>query len=194
MLREAIKTLWDLLEPARNGKPEAVRTPAKRASRAVRPPRRASRRERAQDRYDRVVRDMLAKYNVRVRRWRRSMSGCAWTVEYRDGTVVRLIESPRPTGPMSAAIFLHEIGHHALGVGSIKPRCLEEYHAWKFAIDQMEALGLGVTEAVRRRMHRSLHYAIGKAARRKLKALPAELEPFLAEPPPRATRRTRGTK
>ena len=121
---------------------------------------------------------MLAKYGVRVRRWRTSMSGIAWEVVYHDGKVNRLIESPRPKGPMSAAVFLHEIGHHAIGFGVYRPRCLEEYHAWVFSVTQMESLGLNVTDAVRKRMHESLRYAVGKARRRGLKALPGELAAY----------------
>lgn len=131
-----------------------------------------------QDRYDEVVRQMLAKYDVRVRKWRTSSSGVAWMVQYRDGRIQRLIESPKPKGPMSIAIFLHEIGHHAIGLGAFKPRCLEEYHAWKFSLDRMAELDLNITDAVRTRMRRSLEYAVRKAVRRGIKNLPPELEPY----------------
>jgi len=124
---------------------------------------------------------MLARYGVRVRRWRKSLSGLAWQVEYRDGRIQRLIESPEPKTPLSMAIFLHEIGHHAIGLARHKPRCLEEYLAWKFSLDQMEALGLPVTDRVRQRVHRSLRYAVSKARRRGLRELPPELLPY-AEP------------
>lgn len=134
-----------------------------------------------QERYDRVTEQMLERYGVRVRRWRSGMSGVAWQVRYKDGRVARLIEAPRPKGPMSAAVFLHEIGHHAIGFGAYRPRCLEEYHAWAFAVRAMEEQGLNVTEAVRRRMHRSLHYAIGKARRRGLQRVPEELAPYVRE-------------
>jgi hypothetical protein len=130
------------------------------------------------ERYDAMTRDMLQLHGVRVRRWRTSMSGIAWQIRYKDGRVTKLIESPRPKGPMSAAVFLHEIGHHAIGFNVYKPRCLEEYHAWFFSIQQMEALGLNVTDAVRRRMHQSLRYAVQKAQRRGIKALPPELAPY----------------
>lgn len=135
------------------------------------------------ERYERMTRAMLTRYGVRVRKWRTSMSGVAWQVLYHDGSVSRLIESPRPRGPMSAAVFLHEIGHHAIGFGTYRPRCLEEYHAWRFALDQMEAWRLNITPTVHARMHESLHYAIDKAERRGLKSLPAELIPFLRTPP-----------
>lgn len=142
-----------------------------------------------QDRYDAMTREMLARYGVKVRKWRSGMTGVAWTVVGNDGSVRRFIEAPRPKGPMSAAVFLHEIGHHAIGLGRYKPRCLEEYHAWAFAIAEMERMGLNVTDAVRRRMHASLHYAIAKAGRRGLKTLPEELRPFMSPPVGRSSRR-----
>lgn len=135
-----------------------------------------------QQRYDRVTRQMLALHRVRVRRWRKAMSGIAWQVRYKDGTVTRLIEAPRPKGPMSVAVFLHEIGHHAIGFNTYKPRCLEEYHAWMFALDQMEKLGLNITDGVHRRVQRSLKYAVGKAQRRGIKAIPQELHSYIPRP------------
>jgi hypothetical protein len=145
----------------------------------------------AQARYDLMTRTMLARYGVRVRKWRSGMSGVAWQVSYRDGSVSRLIEAPRPKGPMSAAVFLHEIGHHAIGFTTYSPRCLEEYHAWRYAIEQMGAWELNITQRVHDRMHDSLHYAVEKARRRGLKRLPAELEPYV-RPRVRAVRSGRG--
>lgn len=131
-----------------------------------------------QDRYDAMVRSMLAHYGIKVRKWRKNSSGIARLTTFKNGTTLRTLEAPRPTGPMSAAIFLHEVGHHAIGFDTYKPRCLEEYHAWAFAIREMERLGLNITDSVRYRMHRSLKYAIDKARRRGLKDLPPELAPF----------------
>ena len=121
---------------------------------------------------------MLAKHGVRLRKWRKSMSGIAYLIQYRDGTQARLIESPRPKSPLSMAIFLHEIGHHAIGLGIYKPRCLEEYLAWKFSLEQMEALGLPVTDKVHNRVKRSLEYAVAKARRRGIKEIPTELAAY----------------
>lgn len=135
------------------------------------------------ERYERVAREMLARYGVKVRKWRTSMSGVAWELHYRDGSVKRLIEAPRPRGPMSAAVFLHEIGHHAIGFNRYKPRCLEEYHAWAWSLAAMEEHGLNITDAVRRRMHESLWYAVSKARRRGIKQLPEELMAFTERPP-----------
>jgi hypothetical protein len=135
-----------------------------------------------QAKYDAVAEHMLDTYGIRVRKWRKSMSGIAWYVTYRDGKRVNLIEAPRPCGPMSAAVFLHEIGHHAIGFNVYKPRCLEEYHAWRWSLEAMHMHGLNITEAVRLRMHRSLWYAVDKAKRRGLKNIPVELTPFLVKP------------
>jgi len=159
-------------------KPFGAAAPARRASTAKsRPvPKRAARMER---RYAEVTELMLRTYGVRVRKWRTSMSGVAWCVMYRDGSIARLIESPKPKGPMSMAVFLHEIGHHAIGFNVYSPRCLEEYHAWEFSIKAMKDHGLNITEQVEKRRRRSLEYAVGKACRRGIKQIPAELERYI---------------
>lgn len=165
-------TLWDLLSP---GKKQRKAKPAAPSQRAV-----ASKAKptAAQHRYDEITRDMLRQYNLRVRKWRTSMSGCAWEVRYETGRVSKLIESPKPKGPMSMAVFLHEVGHHAIGLGVYKPRCLEEYHAWAWSLATMETLGLNVTDRVRQRMHDSLRYAVHKSRRRGIKSIPPELAAF----------------
>lgn len=132
-----------------------------------------------QAKYDAVVRELLEIYGIRVRKWRKNSSGKAWLIRYRDGSEKRLLESPYPKGPMSCAIFLHEVGHHAIGFGTYSPRCLEEYHAWKWSLEMMEAKGLNITDSVRTRMQRSLKYAVDKAQRRGLKRVPEELVRFL---------------
>lgn len=132
------------------------------------------------ERYDELVPAMKARYAVRVRKWRTSTTGCAWEVHYRDGAVARLIEAPYPTGPMSCAVFLHEIGHHAIGFGRFRPRCLEEYHAWRWALQTMRERGFNVTPSVERRMRESLRYAVAKARRRGLRRVPDELVELVA--------------
>lgn len=203
-----MKTLWDLVEPVLRliqPAPVAPARPARKPRPAAslqltpaapaRPSRRsqsgrsqsgrsqsgrsASRRTKAQL-YDDILQHMLSTYGVRVRKWRSSMSGLAWCVTYADGTVARLIEAPKPKSPLSLAIFLHEIGHHAIGFDTYKPRCLEEFHAWQFALRQMEALGVPPTQRVHTRVRRSLQYAVAKARRRGIKSIPAELAEFAA--------------
>src|SRR3954471_1390645 len=92
--------------------------------------------------YSAIVETMKRKHGVRIRKWRRSMSGCAWRVYFHDGRVINWIESPVPRTPISLAIFLHEIGHHVIGFDRYKRRCEEEYHVWVWAIRKMRELGV----------------------------------------------------
>ena len=130
-------------------------------------------------RYDGLVDEMKKIHGVRVVKWRSSTSGCAWQVKYADGSNARLIESPYPRGPMSCAVFMHEIGHHAIGFNRYRPRCLEEYHAWRWGLQEMEDRGFNVTPKVLARRDDALRYAVAKAVRRGLKRLPTELVPYL---------------
>jgi len=159
------KFLWDLLPSRARWRPSEQ--PAQDATRS-----------RMQCRYDDLVLEMKQTYRLRVHKWRSSTSGCAWEVRYDDGKVTRLIESPYPRGPVSCAIFLHEVGHHAIGLQRYKPRCLEEYHAWRWALQEMEQRGFSVTDRVRSRRDEALRYAIAKALRRGLRRLPVELVPW----------------
>src|SRR5262245_15679273 len=164
-------TLWDLvLKPIRDI--SVGPAPVTRRGNA------AARRAAAQERYGEIVRDMLARYRIKVRRWRKSMSGVAWETLYRDGSIGRYLEAPRPRSPLSLAILLHEIGHHAIGFGTYKPRCLEEYHAWQFALAQMEQRGVPITERVRARVRKSVKYAVDKARRRGIRQVPPELHAY----------------
>ena len=179
-------TLWDLIDPvppsAKGAKPtKAPRAAKPKPSNAEPTPRTASKTA-----YDLIVQTMLQRYGVRVRKWRRSSSGLASLVQRRDGSIERWLESPRPSTPLSLSIFLHEIGHHALGIGAIKPRCLEEYHAWQFSFAAMREFSVPVSEQVLARYRRAMQYAVAKATRRNLRTLPSELLEFARELPPLA--------
>src|SRR5512145_2842866 len=131
--------------------------------------------------YSQIIRTMKKRHGVGVRRWRRQMSGCAWQVRYSDGRRVNWIEAPYPKTPISLAIFLHEVGHHAIGFETYKKRCEEEYHVWRWAQDQMRALGIEADQRVWRRFELSMRYAVGKAMRRGIKTLPDALHQFLPQ-------------
>jgi hypothetical protein len=131
--------------------------------------------------YAAVVELMKARYEIRVKKWRRNMSGCAWRVYHADGRVVNWIESPVPRTPISLAIFLHEVGHHVIGFDRYKKRCEEEYHVWVWAIQQMKELGIEQDDRVRRRFAASMEYAVGKAVRRGLKILPEPLMQYVPQ-------------
>lgn len=190
------QTLWDLVAPRKvTHKSQSLqiecaprtKSPVQSRSRSnaveVKAPTRATAASRVlsmQEKYDAIVEEMKQAYGVRVRKWRKSSSGVAWTIRYiQSGKIVKLIESPYPRGPMSCAIFLHEIGHHAIGLGVYRPRCLEEYHVWMWALNKMRERGFNVTEAVERRVERSMKYAVAKAQRRGLQNLPEELRQYL---------------
>jgi len=185
------RTLWDLMglgEKSRapvesNGQAGKSSSQIDRASSQAavartKPQAANGRKPTMQQRYDALVVEMKRTHGIRVRKWRKSSSGCAWQVTYADGTQAKLIESPYPRGPMSCAIFLHEVGHHVIGFGRYRPRCLEEYHAWKWSLDEMRRRGLNVTPAVEKRMADSLRYAVAKARRRGIKRIPPELIAF----------------
>jgi hypothetical protein len=129
--------------------------------------------------YSDIVEQMKTRYDLRVRKWRRNMSGCAWRVYYHDGRTINWIESPVPRTPISLAIFLHEVGHHAIGFSTYKHRCEEEYHAWQWAIRTMRQHGIEPDAKVQRRVELSMQYAVGKALRRGIKQLPETLEAFI---------------
>lgn len=167
-----MRTLWDLIPKRRAAAVVPVVAPV-----VARPVRSAGKGASAA-RYEAVARLMLSRYGVRVRKWRSGTSGVAWQLSYADGRVARLIEAPRPRGPISAAVFLHEIGHHAIGFGTYRPRCLEEYYAWRFALERMREHGLNITPRVHARVDGALRYAVAKARRRGLKVVPVELRPY----------------
>lgn len=131
--------------------------------------------------YSPIVDLMKQRYDIRVRRWRKSMSGCAWRVYFHDGRVINWIESPVPKTPISLAIFLHEVGHHVIGFNTYKRRCEEEFHAWKWAIEQMRELGVEPDARVLRRFDLSMRYAVDKAMRRGIRMLPESLNRFLPQ-------------
>jgi hypothetical protein len=128
-----------------------------------------------------IVEQMKQRYEIRIRKWRRNMSGCAWRVYRHDGEAVNWVESPYPKTPISLAIFLHEVGHHAIGFQTYKKRCEEEYHVWMWAIQEMRTLGVEPDRRVWRRFELSMRYAVGKAVRRGIKELPEPLLRFLPQ-------------
>lgn len=159
-------------------KTATVRSKAPTLATAPRPPRGIDHDRPQQRRFDAIVSDVLALHPLRVKRWRNTLSGVAVLRIFRDGREERTIEAPYPSSPLRLAIFLHEIGHHVLGLGVHRPRCLEEYLAWRYAIDRLVELGVPVEGPVARRFERSMRYAVAKAIRRGIRRLPVELVEF----------------
>lgn len=125
-----------------------------------------------------IVARIKSEHDIRVRRWRKQMTGCAWQERYGDGTIIRYIEAPHPRSPISLAVFLHEVGHHVIGFSRYRRRCEEEYHVWRWALETMRRVGVEPDEKVMRRFELSMRYAVGKALRRGVRELPGELMEF----------------
>jgi hypothetical protein len=133
--------------------------------------------EPAAHRYRRLVTELKAKYKISIRKWRPHMHGRAWELTYRDGTIRRIIEAPRPRGPVSAAIFLHEVGHHAVGFRRYHSRCLEEYYVWQWAFREMQSRAIPITPRVLRHFRKSMYHYVNRA-RQHHEHVPAELAHF----------------
>ena len=132
--------------------------------------------------YDQLVAEMKAHYGISIRKWRSSMSGVAYELHYNNGDVRRMISAPRPRSPVSACIFMHEVGHHAVGFKKFRPRCLEEYHVWQWAFEQMRKRAIPVDRRVERHYRRSMYHYVRLAKKRGLKVLPPVLEQFQTWP------------
>lgn len=164
--------LWDVLGLRR-------KTAGPTGRSLVAQPSKPPRRHAIQDRYDALVEEMKATWGLQVRKWRTSTSGVAWETVWADGTRSRMIESPYPRGPMSCAVFLHEVGHHAIGLSTIKPRCLEEKRAWDWSLREMKERGFNVTSRVLARRDDALRYAVAKSLRRRIRRMPVEMAAWL---------------
>jgi hypothetical protein len=124
-----------------------------------------------------MVRELKTRYKISIRKWRKHMSGVAYELTYADGRIKRLISAPRPRSPVSAAIFLHEVGHHAIGFRRYSPRCLEEYYVWQWTFREMAAHGIPTDERVLRHYRRSMYHYL-KLARGNGHPVPVELMPL----------------
>lgn len=128
--------------------------------------------------YRDMVSDLKTRYKIRVRKWQTRMAGAAYELTYADGRIKRLIAAPHPRGPVSAAIFLHEVGHHAIGFRRYSQRCLEEYYVWQWAFREMSARGIPVDPRVMRHYRRSMYHYIQRERARGVHHFPPELHTF----------------
>ncbi len=155
----------------------ALRTRAARRSLVRRP---MPRNHRAF--YDELVATMKDRYQISIRKWRSSMRGVAYELHYSNGQVKRMISSPKPRSPVSACIFMHEVGHHAIGFRKFRPRCLEEYHVWQWAFTEMRRWNIAVDHRVERHYRRSMYHYVHLAKKRGIKSLPEVLQQFQTWP------------
>lgn len=112
-----------------------------------------------------------AESGVKVRRYRSSLSGVAYTKADDWG-----IEVPEPTTPVRFAIFAHEVGHQVLHRAERRsrqvPRWIEEAEAWRYATDACRRFGVPLDRHVSRRVQIGVTYALAKAKRRGTTNLP----------------------
>ena len=80
---------------------------------------------------------------------------------------------------MSLAVFLHEVGHHAIGFERFARGCEEEFHAWEWAVAEMRRLGVEPDARTLRRVEMSMRYAVWQTERRGA-AVPAGLSGYSA--------------
>ena len=132
--------------------------------------------------YNDMVLELKTRYKIRVRKWKTRMCGAAYELTYADGRIKRLIAAPRPRGPVSAAIFLHEVGHHAVGFRRYTLRCLEEYYVWQWAFREMTARNIPIDPRVVRHYHRSMYHYVHRERARGTHHLPPELHAFARWP------------
>lgn len=128
--------------------------------------------------YNDMVMELKTRYKIRVSKWKSRMCGAAYELTYADGRIKRLIAAPRPRGPVSAAIFLHEVGHHAIGFRRYTLRCLEEYYVWQWAFREMTARNIPIDPRVLRHYRRSMYHYVQRERARGTHHLPPELHTF----------------
>jgi hypothetical protein len=125
-----------------------------------------------------MARELTGHYKISIRRWRKHMSGMAYELKYADGRIKRLISAPRPRSAVSAAIFLHEVGHHAIGFKRYPCRCLEEYYVWHWTFREMHARHIPITDRVLRHYRRSMQHYIRQATPHDVWKLPVPPHTF----------------
>ena len=109
-------------------------------------------------------------HDVVINHWKANcpFSGRAYCMTY-------TITVPQPKSDISLNTFLHELGHL---VYQVKPSCLNEYMACKFALDKMKENGIAISRKVKRHHNWYVAYSLAQAINRKLKTIPQELKPF----------------
>lgn len=112
--------------------------------------------------FDHAFQQLLKESGCTVRRYREhGLTGIAYVSDDDWG-----IECPRPTTARRFATCAHEIGHQLLHRESSKPRWLEEWEAWDYALKQFARFDLpGVEDAIKDAAE-CLRYAAKKAERR----------------------------
>lgn len=116
--------------------------------------------------YATAARTLLAETGCVISRWRRDLTGVAWT-DTRDW----LIEVPPPSTARRFHVFAHEIAHQVLHRrGDRAPdrqRWREEVEATEWAIAAAMRFGVPVDADVIADAHAHIRYALRKSSRRR---------------------------
>ena len=89
------------------------------------------------ERYWAIALEEAARHDVTIKRFRPSLSGKAFVSQ-------RTITAPRPRTRRRLRVFLHEVGHIALGHSDPKPRYVAEQEADEWAFETMRRHGIRV--------------------------------------------------
>jgi len=114
--------------------------------------------------------ELQLEHDITIAHWKsnRPFSGRASCETY-------TLTVPEPKSDISLNTFLHELGHL---IYKVKPSCLNEYLACKYAIDTMRKYGLSISRKIKRHHNWYIAYSLAQALNRNLKQIPAELKPF----------------
>ena len=111
--------------------------------------------------YEEAAALLVRESGVTIRKYRKAMTGIAYVNDEDWG-----IEAPEPRGPVSFAVFAHEVGHQLLHRTRNRPRWQEEIEAWEYAIHQFDRLGLDGRGLAFSRAALGVRWAIVKALKR----------------------------
>jgi hypothetical protein len=114
--------------------------------------------------YEQAAAVLLRESGCTIRSYRSRNTGVAHTDAADWG-----IEVPHPRGPVSFAVFAHEVGHQLLHRNSSRLRWLHEVEAWEYALAQFDRFDLPGVERARVDAALSLRYAAAKTLRRRPK-------------------------
>lgn len=96
----------------------------------------SSSKRAAESKYYHIVKPLLTQHNIKVRKWSEYKSDDVYWADFDQ----RCVSVPIPNCSWSLYVCLHEIGH--IVKGSRMHSYLEEYHAEKYALDQIVELKL----------------------------------------------------
>jgi hypothetical protein len=123
----------------------------------------------------RAVAEFWTPKNVNEIHHKNNLTGVAYV---KEGIMI----APHPTTRRRLAVYLHECAHFELHTKKKHPRYIEEYQAWKWAIEVMRASEIKVCAKVLLDAQLGVKYAIEKAIRRGVKRIDTNARKFAKLP------------